>query len=96
VHINAPEGQRRRRRESDPLELEFQVVVSHLMWELGIELRSAIRAVPTLNHRAIFLVSWFSVSGLSFLCSNHNFLLLFPCVCVCVCVCVYACVYVYL
>ena len=31
--------------QSDPLELELQVLVSHLMWVLGIELWSSVRAV---------------------------------------------------
>lgn len=32
------------------LELEFQAVVSHLMWLLGTELRSSSGAASTLNH----------------------------------------------
>lgn len=37
-------------------ELELQVVVSHLLWELGIELRSPARAVCARNHSAIYPV----------------------------------------
>lgn len=41
----------------DPLELEFQVIVRHLMWVLKSELRSSVRAVYTLNHRATLHLS---------------------------------------
>ena len=34
----------------DPLKMEFQVVVSYLMWEMGTELRSFARAAHALNH----------------------------------------------
>ena len=33
-----------------PLELELHAVVSHLIWVLGIELRSSGRTVCALNH----------------------------------------------
>ena len=33
-----------------PLELGLKTVVSHLMWVLGIELRTSGRAVCALNH----------------------------------------------
>ena len=36
-------------RESDPLELELQEVVSHLMWVLGIN-QSSGRTESTFNH----------------------------------------------
>lgn len=34
----------------DLLELELKAVVSHLIWVLGIEPRSSVRAASTLNH----------------------------------------------
>jgi hypothetical protein len=34
------------KRALNPLALEFQVVVSHLMWILGTELRSSARTMP--------------------------------------------------
>lgn len=37
------------RRALGPLEQEFQVTVSHLMWELGTEPMSSARAVCILN-----------------------------------------------
>lgn len=36
-------------RASDPLELKFQMVVSRLLWVLGIELQSSGRAVRAFN-----------------------------------------------
>lgn len=38
------------RRMPDPLELELQVVVSLLMWVLGVKLESSERAASDLNH----------------------------------------------
>jgi len=37
------------RRMPDPLELELQVVVSLLMWVLGVKLESSERAASDLN-----------------------------------------------
>ena len=34
---------------SDPMKLELQVVVNHLMWMLGTELESCARAASNLN-----------------------------------------------
>lgn len=41
-----------------PLELELQVVLSHLVWVLGIKLRSRGRAVHASNFGAISLASY--------------------------------------
>lgn len=41
-----------------PLELELQVVVSHLVWVLGIKLRSRGRAVHAPNFGAVSLASY--------------------------------------
>ena len=41
------------KRASDTLALEFQAIVSHLMWVLGAELRSSVRAVDILTLWAI-------------------------------------------
>lgn len=41
-----------------PLELELQVVVSHLVWVLGIKLRSCGRAVHAPNFGAISLAPY--------------------------------------
>jgi hypothetical protein len=38
------------KRSSDPLEIELQVVVSHLTWVLGTELRSSGRTVCSFNY----------------------------------------------
>lgn len=38
------------KRPSDPLELELQVAVSHLVWVLGTKLGSSVRAAKTLSH----------------------------------------------
>lgn len=38
------------RVSKDPLEMELQIVRSHLTWVPGTELRSPIRAVHALNH----------------------------------------------
>lgn len=46
-----------RKRTSDPLELESQVVVSYLIWMLGSELKSSERAVNIHNHWTISPVS---------------------------------------
>lgn len=40
-------------REYDPLQLEAQQVVSHLVWGLGTEFGSFARVVMALNQRAI-------------------------------------------
>lgn len=37
----------------DPQELQLQIVVSHLTWILGTELRSSERAASVLNGRTI-------------------------------------------
>lgn len=47
--MSMPGAYRGQKRVSDPLELELQEVVSHLIWMLGIELRSYGRAVSALN-----------------------------------------------
>lgn len=39
----------RQKSISDPLELELDVVVSHLMWMLGAELRPSARAPNAFN-----------------------------------------------
>lgn len=38
-----------RGQSADPLKLAFKAAVNHLMWVLGIELRSSERAANTLN-----------------------------------------------
>lgn len=43
-------------RASNPLELEWQVAVSHLTWVLGTELRSSGKSASTLNHDATSII----------------------------------------
>lgn len=38
-----------RKRMLDTLVLQLQVTVSHWIWVLGIKLRPAVRAVPSIN-----------------------------------------------
>lgn len=52
VHIVAG-AHRVQKRAPNSLEQEFQIVVSHLMWELGMEPGSSPRATQALNHLAI-------------------------------------------
>ena len=52
VYIGA-DTHRALKRAPDSLELELQVVVSHLMWVLGMESRSSARATHALKHLAI-------------------------------------------
>lgn len=48
--------------ELGSLELELQKVVSHLIWVLGIELRSFTRANSDLNHGVISLAPFIEFS----------------------------------
>lgn len=53
-------------RLSDPLELELQPVVSHLMWVLKIKLKFTFssRALAALNHRVILIAPVVSIQAL--------------------------------
>lgn len=48
-HACSTDRTRRGHQTSDPLESELKVVVSHLLWVLGIKLKSSVRAGRPLN-----------------------------------------------
>ena len=52
VFVNFYRGQK---EVADPLEAELWAIGSHLMWELGLESESSVRALGALNYRAISL-----------------------------------------
>jgi hypothetical protein len=69
--VNASEGAHRsQKRVSDNLQVELQVVVSHLLWILGTKLRSSRRAMCILNSWAICPASWCAFSYKSLLCAS--------------------------
>lgn len=67
--VGAPVGQK---RVLDPLDLELQVVVSHLMWGLRTEPSFSAGAANTLNHWAIFPATFLSLRQ-SLLTENLGF-----------------------
>lgn len=49
----SPGACRHQQADSDPMELELQVVISHLTWVLEVGLRSSVGAVHPFNHHVI-------------------------------------------